>query len=239
MQATEDAAPAARSGTPGDGARRAALRAVAPGTGDAPGSTGSAGGTAPARSAGSRRTPGPLDETTLVVRAQDGDVHAFAELARRHQDALFRVAYRVLGQRADAEDALQEALIDAWRRIGTFRGDAAFSTWMYRIVTHRCTALLRRRRHTDPLPSDDGPGAHLLAGTGTPERSAEVDAEMAALAQALTTLPDEQRTCWVLRELEGLGYTEISQITGATETAVRGRIHRARTALAERMRAWR
>ncbi|MEJ8279042.1 RNA polymerase sigma factor [Pseudonocardia spirodelae] len=180
-----------------------------------------------------------LDEATLVVRAQDGDAGAFEELARRHQETLFRVAVRVLGERADAEDALQEALIDAWRRIGTFRGDAAFSTWMYRIVVNRCTALARRARRTEPLPPDDGPGAPPDDGRRSPERVAEVDAEMAALSRAVASLPEEQRTAWVLRELEGLGYTEISQITGAGETAVRGRIHRARGALAERMRAWR
>ncbi|ANY05489.1 RNA polymerase sigma factor [Pseudonocardia sp. HH130630-07] len=177
----------------------------------------------------------PAGEAELVARAQDGDVHAFAELAARHQDALFRVAVRVLGHRADAEDALQEALIDAWRRIGTFRGEAAFSTWMYRIVTNRCTALVRRARRTEPLPPEDA----LVAVSGSPERAAEVDAELTALSGALAELPEEQRTSWVLRELEGLGYAEISQITGATETAVRGRIHRARTALAERMRVWR
>lgn len=183
--------------------------------------------------------PGPrgvLDEATLVARAQDGDVHAFTELARRHQDALYRVAVRVLGERADAEDALQEALLDAWRRIGTFRGDAAFSTWMYRIVTNRCTALARRNRRTAPLP-DDTPAQD--AGARSPERAAEVDAELAALSLAVRELPHDQRTCWVLRELEGLGYAEIAEVTGAGEAAVRGRIHRARAALAERMRAWR
>lgn len=180
-----------------------------------------------------------LDETTLVVRAQEGDVRAFEELARRHQDALFRVAVRVLGHGADAQDALQDALLDAWRRIDTFRGEAAFSTWMYRLVTRRCSALLRRRRHTVPLPDEDAPGAASLAGPGSPERAAEVDAELTALAGELQRLPEDQRTCWVLRELEGLGYAEISQITGAGETAVRGRIHRARVTLAGRMRAWR
>ena len=163
-------------------------------------------------------------------------MHAFEELARRHQDALYRVAFRVLGRRADAEDALQEALLDAWRRIGTFRGDAAFSTWMYRIVTNRCTALMRRDRRTVPLPEED---SALVAGPDSPERSAEVDAGLAALSRALRELPHDQRTCWVLRELEGLGYPEIARITGAGQTAVRGRIHRARTALAEGMRAWR
>nr|WP_222132196.1 sigma-70 family RNA polymerase sigma factor [Pseudonocardia sp. C8] len=172
----------------------------------------------------------------MVARAQDGDVHAFTELARRHQDALYRVAVRVLGQRADAEDALQEALLDAWRRIGTFRGDAAFSTWMYRIVTNRCTALARRNRRTAPLP-DDTPAPD--PGARSPERAAEVDAELAALSQAVRELPHDQRTCWVLRELEGLGYAEIAEVTGAGEAAVRGRIHRARAALAERMRSWR
>lgn len=180
-------------------------------------------------------SPAALDEATLVARAQDGDLHAFEELARRHQNALYRVAVRVLGQRADAEDALQEALLDAWRKIGTFRGDAAFSTWMYRIVTHRCTALMRRNRPTVPLPDEDA----LATDRGSPARVAEVDAELAALSRALRELPHEQRTCWVLRELEGLGYADISEITGVGETAVRGRIHRARAALAERMRAWR
>ncbi|ALE72687.1 siderophore-interacting protein [Pseudonocardia sp. EC080625-04] len=197
-------------------------------------------GAAPPEAQGAATPRAALDEPTLVARAQDGDVHAFEELARRHQDALFRVAVRVLGQRADAEDALQEALIDAWRRIGTFRGEAAFSTWMYRIVTHRCTALMRRNRRTEPLPAEDGAGSSVLVtGSGSPERAAKVDAEMAALSRAVAELPGEQRTCWVLRELEGLGYADISHITGVSETAVRGRIHRARTALAERMRAWR
>ncbi|TCK21021.1 RNA polymerase sigma-70 factor (ECF subfamily) [Pseudonocardia endophytica] len=189
--------------------------------------------TAPLRDA--REVRAELDEPTLVVRAQEGDVHAFEELARRHQDALFRVAVRITGDRSDAEDALQEALIDGWRRIGTFRAEAAFSTWMYRIVTHRCTRQLRTNRDTVPV-ADVG---DQRAGDGSPERAAEVDAEMEALGRAVAGLPEEQRTSWVLREMEGLGYAEIAEITGAGETAVRGRIHRARTALAEMMRAWR
>lgn len=174
-----------------------------------------------------------LDETTLVVRAQEGDTRAFEELARRHQAALYRLAVRVLGDRADAEDALQEALLDAWRRIGRFRADSAFSTWMYRVVTNRCLAMLRRRR---PIPVEQ---PDTTPAPDDPQRAAEVDAEIAALGAALRELGDDQRVCWVLRELEGLSYAQIAQITGATEQAVRGRIHRARTRLAEVMRAWR
>jgi RNA polymerase sigma-70 factor (ECF subfamily) len=174
-----------------------------------------------------------LDETTLVVRAQEGDVRAFEALARRHQAALYRLAVRVMGDPTEAEDALQEALVDAWRRIGRFRGDSAFSTWMYRVVTNRCLGMLRRRR---PLPVENVDEA---SAPDSPERSAEVDAGMAALGRAVRGLRDELRVCWVLRELEGLGYAEIAQITGASEDAVRGRIHRARVQLAEVMRPWR
>jgi RNA polymerase sigma factor, sigma-70 family len=177
---------------------------------------------------------GDLDETTLVVRAQEGDVRAFEALARRHQAALYRIAVRVMGDPAEAEDALQEALLDAWRRIGRFRADSAFSTWMYRVVTNRCIGMLRRRR---PVPVEQV-GDHVTA-PDSPERSAELDAEIEALGVALKGLRDDLRICWVLRELEGLGYAEIAEITGASEAAVRGRIHRARMRLAEVMRPWR
>jgi RNA polymerase sigma-70 factor, ECF subfamily len=176
---------------------------------------------------------GELDEATLVVRAQEGDVRAFEVLARRHQAALYRLAVRVMGDATEAEDALQEALVDAWRRIERFRGESAFSTWMYRVVTNRCLAMLRRRR---PVPVDR---LTEPAAPDSPERSAEVDAGMAALGNALQGLRTELRVCWVLRELEGLSYAEIAQITAASEDAVRGRIHRARVQLAEVMRPWR
>jgi RNA polymerase sigma-70 factor (ECF subfamily) len=175
-----------------------------------------------------------LDETTLVVRAQEGDPDAFEALARRHQAALYRVAVRVLGDPVEAEDALQEALTDAWRRIDRFRTDSSFATWMYRIVTNRCLSLLRRRRPVpvgdidDRRPAPDDPG-----------RSAELDAGLSALGRAVRALPDELRVCWVLRELEGLSYLDIAQITQASEDAVRGRIHRARVRLAEVMASWR
>lgn len=181
-----------------------------------------------------------LDDQTLVVRAQEGDVRAFEVLARRHQTALYRLAVRVLGNRADAQDALQDALLDGWRRIHRFRGESTFSTWMYRIVTNRCLGMLRR--NASPVPMAElAEGSAVLTGSGdcSPERAAEVDAGMVALGAALAALPHDQRVCFVLRELEGLRYGEISEITGVTETAVRGRIHRARRTLAEVMRPWR
>jgi RNA polymerase sigma-70 factor (ECF subfamily) len=175
-----------------------------------------------------------LDDLTLVVRAQEGDVRAFEALARRHEAALYRTAVRVTGDRAEAEDALQEALLDSWRNLDRFRGDAAFSTWMYRLVTNRCVVALRRRR---PEPAADA-GADVAA-PDSPEQAALLDLELAALGRAVQDLQDDLRVCWVLRELEGLGYGDIAEITGVTETAVRGRIHRARVRLAGVMRTWR
>ena len=174
-----------------------------------------------------------LDDLTLVVRAQEGDVRAFEALARRHERALYRTAVRVTGDPAEAEDALQEALLDAWRHLDQFRGEAAFSTWLYRLVTNRCVVALRRR---GPVPASDA-GADVAA-SDSPERAALLDLELAALSRAVQDLPDDLRVCWVLRELEGLGYGEIGAITGAGETAVRGRIHRARVRLAGVMRTW-
>jgi RNA polymerase sigma-70 factor, ECF subfamily len=178
--------------------------------------------------------PTELDEPTLIVRAQEGDTAAFAELARRHQVALHRLAVRVTGDPIEAQDAVQEALLDAWRRIGRFRGEARFATWMYRIVTNRCLSLRRAPR---PIPV--GRIDDRAPAPDSPERWAELDAGLAALHRAVRELPDGLRVCWVLRELEGLGYADIAQITGASEDAVRGRIHRARVRLAEVLRPWR
>ena len=156
---------------------------------------------------------------------------AFEALARRHQAALYRVAVRVLGDPVEAEDALQEALIDAWRRIGRFRTD---SVVLHLDVPHR----------DQPLP---GPAAPAAPGAGRGDRRPTARARRPRAGPPSWTpgwprwagrsaaLPDELRVCWVLRELEGLGYADIAQITEASEDAVRGRIHRARVRLAEVM----
>lgn len=179
---------------------------------------------------------GELDDLTLVVRAQEGDVRAFEVLVRRHQRQLYRLAMRLLGNSNDAEEAVQDAFVAAWRRLRGFRGDAAFSSWMYRIVTNRCLALLRTR---PPVVSLDDLGDQPGPDGDSPERAAETGDRSTALNRALHNLPTEQRTCWVLRELHGLSYVEIAAIIGVSPDAVRGRLYRARTTLAEVMRPWR
>ncbi|MEU9237217.1 RNA polymerase sigma factor [Streptomyces subrutilus] len=173
----------------------------------------------------------------LAVRAREGDDEAFAVLVRRHSSHLLALAQHLLGNRADAEDAVQEAFLSAWRQLPEFRHSASFGTWMYRIVTNRCLNVLRRRPRPVPLESVAEPAA--ADPSSSPPRAAETEAATTALVRALMELRPELRACWVLRELHGLHYDEIAHVLGASEQTVRGRISRARRALMEAMRPWR
>ncbi|WP_412079172.1 RNA polymerase sigma factor [Streptomyces xanthophaeus] len=172
----------------------------------------------------------------LVARASEGDDLAFEVLVRRHSDAMLRLAARLLGSGVEAEDAVQESFVSAWRRLPEFRGEAAFGSWMYRIVTNRCLNFLRARRPDRPLDSVPEPTApdHQVS----PPRAAEASDSVRALVAALQRLTPEQRACWVLRELHEMAYEEIAIAVGIGETAVRGRIFRARRSLTEAMDAW-
>ncbi|WP_086160926.1 RNA polymerase sigma factor [Streptomyces marincola] len=180
---------------------------------------------------------GDVDDALLAARAGEGDEDAFEALVRRHGPELLRLASHLLGGGTDAEDAVQEAFVSAWRRLPEFRGDAAFRTWMYRIVTNRCLNQLRARRPTAPLDTVAEPAApeHLVS----PARTAESTAAVRALHAALGGLSPEQRACWVLREFHGLSYEDIAHTVGISHQAVRGRIFRARRYLTEAMGAWR
>lgn len=186
-----------------------------------------------------RRPPGSVepDDALLTARAGEGDEQAFEMLVRRHSPVLIHLAHRLLGDRSDAEDAVQDAFVSAWRRLPEFRRDAAFLTWMYRIVTNRCMNQLRARRHTTGLDSAPEPAApeHQTS----PARAAESSVAIEELSAALDRLSPEQRACWVLRELYGLSYEEIARAVGISHQAVRGRIFRVRRYLTEAMGAWR
>lgn len=189
-------------------------------------------------------TGGGADDALLAARAREGDEAAFEVLVHRHGPVLLRLAGQLLGGgrsgagvSADAEDAVQDAFVSAWRRLPEFRGDAAFRSWMYRIVTNRCLNLLRARRPTAPLEAVAEPAAP--EAQASPERTVENRAAVRALREALGGLSPEQRACWVLREFHGMGYEEIAQAVGITQQAVRGRLFRARRYLMEAMEAWR
>lgn len=187
--------------------------------------------------AGDSRTTARQDDALLTARAAEGDEEAFEVLVRRHTPVLLNLGIRILGSKADAEDAVQDSFVNAWRRLPEFRGEAAFLSWMYRIMTNRCLNVLRSRRPTEPIEEGEEPSApeHL----SSPAKAAEGTAAVRDLSSALATLSPGQRACWVLRELHGLSYREIGEVLDISEQAVRGRIFRVRRFLTEAMSAWR
>ena len=178
-----------------------------------------------------------LDDEALAERARAGDDAAFAVLVEGYQERIYRLALRLSSNPSDAEEVLQETFLQAWRKIDTFRGDARFGTWLYRIATN--TALMRkraaRRRPTESLeallPQFDESG--LLADLDY-QRSARADEllERAELAQrareALDLLDENYRAAFVLRDLEEMSTEEAAQVLEITPEAVRQRLHRAR-----------
>ncbi|OKI25698.1 RNA polymerase subunit sigma-70 [Streptomyces sp. CB03911] len=181
---------------------------------------------------------GPVSDQLLAVRAAEGDDDAFAVLVGRHSAALLTLARHLTGNRQDAEDMVQESLLSAWRRLPDFRGDAAFGTWLYRIVTNRCLSFLRSRP-APTVPPDIRPEPAAFPAHGAPEQVAEAHAATRALVQALAGLDPGQRACWILRELHGMHYGEIARTLGISEQTVRGRLFRTRRYLAEAMDPWR
>lgn len=188
-----------------------------------------------------------LAEATVVGRAQDGDLAAFETLVRHYQGPLFRLALRMLSDRGEAEDALQDAMVQIWRRLPGLADPQAFRRWAYQVMTRRCVSLLRlrARRSTAPVAEEDlveivpDRGTSTAGRTDDPAAAAEYHAQLRGLDEVLATLPEEQRACWVLRELHELTYPEIAYATNLPVTTVRGRISRARQNLVQGMEAWR
>ncbi len=172
-------------------------------------------------------------DSHLVRAAQSGDVDAFSELVHRHRTAVYRVALRMLGNPSDAEDAAQEAFVQAWRALPTFRGESSVATWLYRIVVNRCLNVRRAQKPAEPLAET------LEAPASRPDHIVEARGELEALKFAVTRLTPEQRAPFVLRELEGLSYEEIGEVLEISPPAVKGRLHRARLELLHAMRSWR
>lgn len=171
----------------------------------------------------------------LVRQAREGDTVAFERLVHRYSGPVYRITLRVLGDAHTAQDATQETFVIAWWRLGDIRTGQAFAAWLYRVATTSALRALRERRVQTDLDSVRPPESR----SGDPEQEALAGDLLAALRRALGRLTPEQRTCWVLRELEGLSYEEIAAVTRCGPDTVRGRLHRARARLAAELTAWR
>ncbi|QLQ38558.1 RNA polymerase sigma factor SigM [Micromonospora robiginosa] len=191
-----------------------------------------------ARTSGPATGDGPAARSDLeLLRAHvAGDRDAFTELFQRHRDRLWAVALRTIGDREEAADALQDAMLSAHRAAARFRGDSAVTTWLHRIVVNACLDRMRRRQThaTVPLPDgvhgDGDPGRH----TGGVEPAAPVRDHDTALVvrQALAALPAEQRAALVLVDVQGYPVAEVARILDVAEGTVKSRCARGRARLA-------
>lgn len=169
-----------------------------------------------------RMTP---TDAALVRRVRAGDTEAFRLLVDRHHDDALRYATHLLGDPADAEDAVQETFVRAYRYLASYREQDRFRGWLWRILVNRCRTLAAegaRRPHT----SDPSVLAHL-ADPGSPEVELDRRVLRQDLAEALRTLPIEQREAVLLHFADGLSYPEMSAATGTGVSALKMRVHRA------------
>ncbi|MFI7430990.1 RNA polymerase sigma factor SigM [Micromonospora sp. NPDC049836] len=182
---------------------------------------------------------GPLAGTSdldLLRAHVAGDRDAFTELFHRHRDRLWAVALRTVGDREEAADALQDALLSAHRAAARFRGDSAVTTWLHRIVVNACLDRIRRRQTHATVPLPDGVHGDGESGrhTGGVEPAAPIHDHDTALVvrQALAQLPAEQRAALVLVDVQGYPVAEVARILGVAEGTVKSRCARGRARLA-------
>jgi RNA polymerase sigma-70 factor (ECF subfamily) len=174
----------------------------------------------------------------LVESAQAGDPQAFETLVQRYKVRLTRYLSLLIRDPADADDVVQDTFIRAYMALNNFRGEASFSTWLFRIGLNVAKHNLAKRGRQLPRasdPGDDEGGANEGGGEtdfDTPEAKMETQEILVLLEEALARLPEEQRTSFELRELEGLSYEEIATQMDCPVGTVRSRIHRARDTLA-------
>ena len=177
--------------------------------------------------------PGGAPDQALALRASRGDVEAFSRLVQEHSGLVYRVSLRIVGA-GGAQDASQEVWIRVWRNIKNFRGDSAFSTWLYRITVNTCLSARRKEARREAreyggeempfLPEPPGGDADPEAAALNSERREEIQA-------ALVHVRAEHRAALVLRHMEGLPYAEIASVLDVPEGTAKGWVSRGRAAM--------
>jgi RNA polymerase sigma-70 factor (ECF subfamily) len=171
------------------------------------------------------------DDRELIRRHLNGDAHAFGLLVGRHRDRLWAVALRTVGDREEAADAVQDALVSAYRRADSYRGEAAVSTWLHRIVVNACLDRMRRRgaRPTSPLPEHEDT-SQVLADAVVDDVAEQTERRSIVMA-ALAQLSDDHRRAVVLVDMEGYSVGEAAELLGCPAGTVKSRCARARAKL--------
>jgi RNA polymerase sigma-70 factor, ECF subfamily len=183
-------------------------------------------------------------ERSLLRRLRDRDERAFRELVQAHRDRVYNITFRMLGNRAEAEDVAQEVFIAVFKTIDDFREESKFSTWLYRVAVNHCKnriKYLARRHDRDREEIDEtthGTGVNGTIGAPVPSSPAKAleAAQMEKVIQeAIANLEEDQRIVVVLRDVEDLSIEEICEITGLPDGTVKSRLHRARLVLRKRL----
>ena len=169
-------------------------------------------------------------DLALVARCREGDLGAFEELYKAHAGRLYSLAFRMLGNAADAEDLLQEIFLSAHRKLDSFRGDAALGTWLYRLGMNQILDYVRSRAGRAGQLTDGLEDASTLADAGG-HRLADRAIDRIDLERALGELPDGCRAAFLLHDVEGLEHKEIGQVLGIAEGTSKSQVHKARLRL--------
>jgi RNA polymerase sigma-70 factor (ECF subfamily) len=188
------------------------------------------------------------DDHTLLARAQGGDMSAFESLVDRHEDKVYGLALRMTRSEADAAEITQDTFLSAYQHLADFRGEAAFGSWVHRIAANNALMRLRRQRVLDivsedlagPEFTDRGSLAEVPESDWTRRADDKIlDEELGrAIQEATDALPEGYREVFLLKDVEGLSYEEISEMVGISVPAVKSRLHRARLALREAIDAF-
>jgi RNA polymerase sigma-70 factor (ECF subfamily) len=171
----------------------------------------------------------------LVARAMGGDLDSFNQLVLRWERPIYALAYRVLGREEDARDVAQETFLRAFRALNGFKGQAKFSSWLYRITLNLCRDWMRRQRRTPVSQPPEGIDIVELAGEGEPSESVEdlvARRQLGrAVGKAMSLLPEEQRTAIILKEYHGLTFQEIADMLECPLSTVKTRLYQGLTVL--------
>ena len=171
-------------------------------------------------------------EQSWIASARNGYEAAFGELVQKYQKRVYALTVRMCPTPELAEEAAQEAFLSAWQGLPFFRGDAAFSTWLYRLASNACVDLLRKeRRHQGTSLDDDTVGAEIPDTKPTPEEAAETKELRAQIEAGLRQLSPEHRAVLILREIQQLNYEEIADALSLDLGTVKSRISRGRRQL--------
>jgi RNA polymerase sigma-70 factor (ECF subfamily) len=181
----------------------------------------------------------PSTDEELVARSMGGDLDSFNQLVLRWERPIYALAYRVIGREEDARDVCQETFLRAFRALKGFKGQAKFSSWLYRITLNLCRDWIRRERRQPIAQAPEGVDLIDLASESTPSESIEelvARREIGrAVARAMADLPDEQRTAIILKEYHGLTFQEIADLLDCPLSTVKTRLYQGLTVLRKQL----